>query len=1241
MSTSSNPSLTMPLTGSGVGGEVVGGKAEALDRLIGLGLPVPSSGVVTAAAYRQFVSAPPLRRLLEDLTSSPVPSPSEHAAARTRVDDAFLATPLPELLAAEIDELAVTIGGGGDLAIRSSATAEDLEGASFAGQYRSFLGVEPAEVADAVRLTWASLWHPAPRIYRRFRSLDEADLAMAVILMAMLDPTEAGVLFTADPGGSEHSLRVEVVRGLGEALVSGASTPEVIVVPRSTAVAELGQRSRPLADLARLGLEVEAATGVAQDIEWAIERGRLQLLQARPITTVSAHARPDDPFDTDDHADTAYTTSGIAEMVPGLLPPRLWEMNSWALEEAFRRLFASLGASVPAFEQPHALLARFRGRAALDLDHMRIAVASVSGGSPRELEREYFGRALHDDGEAPGSGKSGLGAAARAARARLSSVEEAALVVRTAERLTKDEVDLTALGDDELVAYRSRVVHLVTRTISAEVAVAAMATAAYRGVERRLERDLDRDEASALARRLAGRVGGRSSLAQLLDELSTELESVARLDDETDWPSAQELLEGTPEGRRFLERLRDDLRRAGSVSVCGGEPWSERPEEAWKALVMGRRAAIPEIGAATRQTAPSGGRWLRREAAAAGELLRRREQAKAAVMMVGGLLWRADRELGRRLEARGRLEAVGDIDLVVEAEMRALLAGAGPTMAEIAHRRRRLDEQSLDGPLPQLFRGAPTPARRSPVLAERFSGWAASAGRFEGPARLVQSSAGSGLRRGEVLVARSTDASWAPLFLIAGAVVVEEGGPLSHAAIVARELGVPAVINVPGIVDRLEREAGRVALIVDGESGEVLVHRQAGGGAESNPSVPGGSTGGPTGDGVAAPSQPPPGIDLGRLNVFVTGLIGVGVVMSAVLTMTQAISGRRLQQRLAARAEAGSAMLAAGVVKGFDQARSSPAGLHSRAVYRWGALGAGAIAVMLLAHGVARAGADTKWSPLWQAMSLTAGVEVGVGAALLWSAARWWPAVPPILRRLPPPVARSRPTWAETLGRPGSVVVAGSLTLLLVLTLLVRFAEGSINRFDRWIYDALGAGTEVDRWGPEWIDLLGSSEVIVPVALFVAVTVWRCRPLALAIPATIAIAGLAHLGLGRLAPRDRPSLGESAGGIDSFPGGFVLEVTLVLGFLPLAVAVLTRRPALWSYPISAILWIVLVADAVRLGAHWPTDNLAGLALGTVFLTAVHRMARTPGHHLRCPDCPSRPAPLPPSVIGRDGRPLRA
>jgi pyruvate,water dikinase len=227
---------TTILDGASVEPGLVGGKAFALNRLIEMGASVPPTGAITTDGYRWFVRDSGLQRLIDDLRGEGLPDQADLDQAAERVDAAFLEAAMPDSLAAEIRDLAVTVGGGALLAVRSSATAEDMAAASFAGQYRSYLEIgDDDALLRAVRLVWASLWLPAPRAYRVHARVPEDDLAMSVVIMRLVDAERAGVVFTVNPAGSGSDLRIEAVEGLAEQLVSGEVTPEAYVLPRSAA----------------------------------------------------------------------------------------------------------------------------------------------------------------------------------------------------------------------------------------------------------------------------------------------------------------------------------------------------------------------------------------------------------------------------------------------------------------------------------------------------------------------------------------------------------------------------------------------------------------------------------------------------------------------------------------------------------------------------------------------------------------------------------------------------------------------------------------------------------------------------------------------------------------------------------------------------------------------------------------------------------------------------------------------
>lgn len=854
---------TVLLNGTAVEPSSVGGKGFALNRLIGMGATVPPTGSITTDGYRWFVHGSGLYRFIDDLRAEGLPDQIDLDRAAERVDAAFLEAPMPGELAAEIRQLAVAVGEGDLLAVRSSATAEDMAAASFAGQYRSYLEIGNDDgLFRAVRLVWASLWLPAPRSYRVHTGVSEDDLAMSVVVMRLVDAERAGVVFTVNPAGSGSDLRIEAVEGLAEQLVSGEVTPEAYVLPR--AAARRPPVDHVLDQAIEVALDLERGFGDPQDVEWAHDGERLYIVQSRPITTISA-AEADDGFDTPIGPDDAFTTAGIAETLPGVLPPLQWTTAAPLLENGFRQLFDQMNALPPAADR-RPFIARIRGRAVLSLDLMKAAAAEVPGGSGEEIERQYFGRVISEPVDPPpDSGTKGpfkglrsMFTGYREINARRGFRFEAHASIDATERLLVGPPDCDIATTEQLLAYRHRALDLAGRLMAAEIAVAAAAAAAYRGVELFLEPHVG-EEAPGLAQQLtAGGIdpcGAQVALhtCDLAEQALTDEDLAASIGGLTARDSSVLMaLEQSTPGAELLAAFEKELGHSGSASVFAGETWSESRDLAWQLISQavqvqrsGRRAMadpgardalLAEIGSrfatswkwrfqrvVTGQIVDVRRRMLRRLVADAVEFLHLREKTKSAVLALGGEVRRVHLALGHRLHTSGTLETPLDVDLLAAQELEPAFNGRGPSPWELERRRDVLEHLSADDSIPQVFVGDPSQRLGGAALpsGDTFTGWGASAGVYEGTARII-TKATEPIEPGDILVARTTDPAWTPLFLTAGAIVVEEGGPLSHAAIIARELGLPAVLNVPGLLGRLaSHESAR--LRVDGDRGIVAI----------------------------------------------------------------------------------------------------------------------------------------------------------------------------------------------------------------------------------------------------------------------------------------------------------------------------------------------------------------------------------------------------------------------------------
>jgi phosphohistidine swiveling domain-containing protein len=825
--------LAVVLEGRGLEPGRVGGKGAWTDRLIAAGLRVPPTAILTTAAYEAVMADHSLRTLVEQIAASPQPPPAEHDDLRRTLDEAFLEVRLPGAVTEALDAVDTWVRAPGSrLAARSSATVEDMHGTSFAGQYRSILDIEDRSGLErGVRLVWASLWYPAPHAYRRYHGVDEQGIAMAVVVMQQIDALHAGVAFTVDPGGRPDLVRVETVVGSGEQLVSGRVTPEVDRVERG----QLGHASGLAQAVAALSVDAEDRLEAGPlDLEWAEDETGLWLLQARPITGGSQPAEGDG-FDTAPEGDRRWTTTGIVEMVPGVLPPLRHAVCHVALEESVRRFEDRLG-NLPSEAYGRPLFGRIRGRVVLDRDLMD----------------------LMSTGTAPRTRWSSLRRALRSIRERRRGLWEAGTCTVAAWEAWRRMPDPSRIDDRELMALRRRLIDLAGRAMAAEVSVASAAVASEARLESQLSHHLDPQEAQSWALRVTSRPGTVAGWPTR--ELETVLgsapvDALQVLATAGDLGQAETAAVRVPEAVALMDQVLALVSRIGSSSVLAGPTWQEDPTRWWPLVrqaaddaldakqsvadpdedpgpqvspldeLLDGLAANPDWVQArirTLQVVDLRRLLIRHQAEDAADLLERRERTKAAVLTIGGLIRRVHLELGDRLVGKGVLDEADDVELLAEPELTSLVIGtetAGPSRAELSRRRRWLADCEAAGPLPEDFQGTPTAEPPKVPSGDTLRGWGASPGRARGRVCVVRTPSSDELRRGDVLVTTSTDASWTPLLMTAGALVVEEGGPLSHAAILARELGIPAVVNLPGVVERLSDGPDEVT--VDGNTGVV------------------------------------------------------------------------------------------------------------------------------------------------------------------------------------------------------------------------------------------------------------------------------------------------------------------------------------------------------------------------------------------------------------------------------------
>ena len=843
-----------------------GGKAANLGALIAAGFDVPPGFCVTTAGYRLAVHGTPV-------AGGRVPDHDLPDAAAAR--SAVLAGTFPPEVASAVRKAYARMGSDVPVAVRSSATAEDLPGASFAGQQDTYLNVVGIDaVLDAVHRCWASLWTDRAVAYRAAQGIDGAGVALAVVVQRMVDAAVAGVLFTADPvTGRRRQAVIDAAPGLGEAVVSGSVDPDRFVVDTATgrvlesrhgATKDFCLTTDQVVALSRLGDRVERSFGAPQDIEWAVDtNGHHWLTQSRPITTLFPVPRRRKTVPPSElraffcvslaqGLHRPITPIGIATLrvlgsaFLGLAghPPARAADGPGGFAIAAGRVFVD---ATPALRSD---IGRKIMPRALDVMEARSAVVV------RELMSDQRFSVL------PGSRRRGLAAMARVAwRCRVPFVAVQALVSpaaahRRADRLL-DRVRRPAITSadsrrsvDDVVALLTDALPLAPRLLPG----AAAGFAAFGVAGRLLRGSGDWHDIEVVLRSVPDNVTTEMDL-----EL-WQLGARARADAD----SAQALRADTPDDladhfrvgslpRVLQSGMSAFLSKYGQRAVAeidlGMPRWSDDPAHLFGVLTgylrLDNAAATPDrhfaqgdadATAMIRTLVDRARQRGRVHGLVVGFCLRRgralvglREMPKFMMITAFANARAVLAGIGRDLADRGLLTTADDVFFLDFDEIAAATTGM-PVRDRVAQRREEYRTELRRRHVPRVVLSdgtepeAVATAAAGPAEPGTLTGTPASAGVVSARARVVLDPATASLLPGEILVAPSTDPGWTPLFLTAGGLVMEMGGANSHGAVVAREYGIPAVVGVAGATELI---APGATITVDGARGIVRLSDQA------------------------------------------------------------------------------------------------------------------------------------------------------------------------------------------------------------------------------------------------------------------------------------------------------------------------------------------------------------------------------------------------------------------------------
>ncbi len=856
---------------------LVGGEGANLGEMTAAGFPVPGGFCVTTAAWRAFLEAAPpdVFAPLDGLTAGDL---AAVRSAGATVRATLGALPIPPAVATDVTHALRALGVEHPCAVRSSATAEDLPDASFAGQQDTYLNqLGEAQVLDGVRRCWISLFTDRAILYRAERGFRHEQVQLSVVVQRMVLPEVSGILFTADPiSGHRDRLSIDAGFGLGEALVSGLVSADLYRVDKLTGailerriadkllrirpLKEGGTVEEPLSDaqrhapalsdaqitaLAALAGRIERHYGRPQDVEWCIEGDTIFVVQSRPITTLFPMP---EPVPRDGRLHVYISENHIQGMVDAIPP----------LARSMLKAIYPFGKS-PEAPLDTVYMVEAGGRGYHDATEV-LRLGWLRAIFPKLLEESdpLMGRALGDVAKwpefqaEPGLAQRlytwswaffrfrrlGAGLLLHALfvrpegliRARAAREPEVLKAVRARidaapvgpARMRQVGLELATLYERVRPTWFGPIFAsifgnlLLDHWFPKDADLVALLRAMPDNIV--TEKDLALTDLAAV---IAGNPALRAVLAAATPgDLRARLAAAdpalgARLDEWLTRYGCRGPGEFDVSRPRYVDDLNPILQALRGMIAAGVSPEAIRADHA---------AFAAEADRALGRLVAKSPWWkrpiVRRVARVVRSLTSAREQPKHHGLQISRIAREHLAVEGARLVAAGILDAPGDIWFL---RLLELAEGPGPeARARVQERKEEFRRhQHLTAPRVLTSRGERIVATHARGSAPdgALVGTSASAGVVEGIARVLEAP-DQPLAKGDILVTRFTDPGWTPLFALAGGLVMEVGGQMTHGSVVAREYGIPAVVCVPDAT-RVIKDGDRIR--VDGDRGYVEV----------------------------------------------------------------------------------------------------------------------------------------------------------------------------------------------------------------------------------------------------------------------------------------------------------------------------------------------------------------------------------------------------------------------------------
>jgi len=849
------------------GAKEVGGKAWNLGRLQHYGFNVPDGGVIGVALYQEFISANGLLPLIQSVSDTISLENIQSQAVKSQLDDIRAKICNGNIPSKFIEYIQLVLQEkqwlNSALAVRSSATFEDSATASFAGIHDSYLNILGLDnLLIAIKDCFASLWSQRAVAYRRKMEIADDNVQCAVIVMDLIEADAAGVAFSCDPStGREDSCLINANFGLGESVVNGHVEPDTYILNRASFKTESvtigakqaitllsaggGTYEKQAANNRRLVLDPEQQHRLCLlinriyvtlenfqqhvDIEWALKDNQFYLLQSRPVTVLPRYT-----VDGFKHQSDIWSNANFRDAVPMVISYLQRDSMMSSLNRIILAPFKDIGFSV----KPGVAVAKYiRGRAYFNTGLYQWLTYDAIGYKPEDLNLFMGGH--QPDIQLPQGSPYWCKQGFRRIKAILKNVRLVSRYQKQQKKIYHDidrlvdefkRTDLSVFSDIGLLQFAEQTENRFF-DITDKYMTLSSAIGPYIIAINLLRSDFG-DEAIAIVNALVSGRGNLPSAAQGYELM--DLAVLARDDKEAsaflrqlDFNNLRQVREKAaqwellPASSPFRKAFRSYMNkygfRANYELDCSRPRWSEDPSYLLMNIAKSIDSADLSAQRRRQQTTYENAlakvkeklslikrQWTLGLIEQATKGAQTRETAKAYVVKLVEISRLLSLEFGRRLKQKGLIDDIQDVFYCSLADVYAVLKDYwdGHHLAAIIEERKQMMAKLSLEQAPDVVIDGENVYAQAETSAD---------GKHYHGVRL---------KPGDIMVAPSTDPSWTPLFINAGGIVLETGGYTSHGSIVAREYGIPAVVNLPGILSVIKN---RQIVVVNADRGMVTL----------------------------------------------------------------------------------------------------------------------------------------------------------------------------------------------------------------------------------------------------------------------------------------------------------------------------------------------------------------------------------------------------------------------------------